>query len=74
MTGAIVLVRMETTGGLEVATRAGTETLTTGDAVGTSPFSTLGVEDEDIESEDVGFGTLRAESLCPATKDPEVVV
>lgn len=74
MTGAIVLVMMETNGEAEVATSAGTEILTTGDAVGTSPFSKTGAEGGGIESEDVGFCNSIAESLWTVTKDSEIVL
>jgi len=79
MTGATVSTTAETIGGdgvaraLEVVMRAETDTLTTGDAVGVSPFSATGVEGE-VEGEEVGVCTsiaaLSVEIACPVTRDP----
>jgi len=79
MTGATVSTTAETIGEdgaareLEVVMRAETDTLTTGDAVGVSPFSAARVEGE-VEGEEVGIcASIAASSdeiACPVTRDP----
>jgi hypothetical protein len=66
MTGKRVLVIMEINGGAEV-TRAEAEILTTGDAVGVTPFSTIRGVDEGIEREEIVSCTESSETTALAT-------
>ena len=67
MAGARVLVMIAITGEAEGVVSAVADTLTTGDAVGASPFSVIEGVDEGIEGEDVEPCTESSETTALAT-------
>ena len=74
MTGATVLTITEKRGEGEAVMRAGTENLTTGDAVGTSPSSAIGVEGDAVGFWASTATELPVERIWPGIKDPVMVV